>query len=61
MFHVSYEVDRSGDICSPPRVGCNACRCDQGEDVRCIHHPAASFAIQTYLYFRDAWKNRVTH
>ena len=59
MFNVTYEVDTRNEIASEPKVGCNRCRCGEGEHVRCYHHPDSRFAVQTYLYFKNLWDGKV--
>ena len=55
MFHVTYEADHLNNMVSQPKVGCNICRCAEGERVRCFHHPSGRHALQTYLYFKKVW------
>ncbi len=57
MFNVTYEVDRRNNLISPPKVGCNICRCEEGEHIRCFHHPSSKYAVQTYLYFESVWRS----
>ena len=56
MFHVTYEVDHLNNMVSEPKVGCNVCRCEEGEHIRCFHLSSGLYATQTYLYFKKVWR-----